>query len=165
MVHYGGMPALSWCVVPGRGYTGDRTTAGKKPRGPAAPRRQQLQINQFVSYFSTAGVGYRWPVRPWSCPADGSNRLHPARRLLCGLRDCQNQTGKLSQCDVVGIRHWNPGEWTDSTVSGVCVNLQNKRLAMRVVARRGCYKLVQGAGAVLVNKVYVTGPVEFDALG
>jgi hypothetical protein len=35
---------------------------------------------------------------------------------------------------------------------------------MRVVGRRGRYKLVQGAGAVLVNKVNVTGPVEFDAL-
>ena len=35
---------------------------------------------------------------------------------------------------------------------------------MRVVARRGRYKLLQEAGAVLVNKVDVTGPVEFDVL-
>jgi len=161
MVHYGRMPASSWCGVPGRGYTDDRTTAGKnrevlQPRG--VNNCKSISLCHIFTQLMLVTVGQFAP----------GVVLRTAVTVCTQLVGCCAASAIVkikrvsrSQCDVVGIRHWNPVGWTDSTV---CVSLQHKLLSMRVVGRRGRYKLVQGAGAVLVNKVNVTGPVEFDAL-
>ena len=119
MVHYGRMPASSWCGVPGRGYTDDRTTAGKnrevlQPRGVnncksislchIFPQLELVTVGQFAP-----GIVLRTAVTVCTqlvgcCAASAIVKIK---------RVCR------SQCDIVGIRHWNPGGWTDSTV---CVN-------------------------------------------